>query len=118
LRSLFGGSPFQPHAFSPSLGLTFTDLKATWDKYAPSLRTDAKEVRNEIAPATTAPSTSPGPATSASAALGPTSPTNLTTPPAYQTPSPSPGMTTFLLVVGGLALAGTGAWYFYFRNKK
>jgi LPXTG-motif cell wall-anchored protein len=95
-------------------------MKVTWDQYAPQIRTDAKQVRDELMPATTAPSNSTGPATNASALLRPTSgapitsPTNLTTPPAYQQSSP---MTPILLVVGALALAGTGAWYFFFRKK-
>lgn len=123
---MFSGSPFQPQSFAPRprLGLTFTDLKTAWDQYAPAARTDLQDVRNELAPATTAPSTSPGPAASASSVLAPAgapaaSPTNLTTPPAYQPPpqqSSSP-MTSILLAVGALALAGTGAWYFYFRKK-
>lgn len=95
-------------------------MKVTWDQYAPQVRTDAKDVRNALMPATTAPSNTPGPTTNAAALLAPpagapvTSPTNLTTPPAYQTSSP---MTPILLVVGALALAGTGAWYFFFRKK-
>lgn len=122
---MFSGSAFQPHlsALRPTLGLTFSDMKVTWDQYAPQVRTDVKQVRDEIMPATTAPSNSTGPATNAAALLAPpagapvTSPTNLTTPPAYQQQTPSSPMTPILLVVGALALAGTGAWYFFFRKK-
>jgi hypothetical protein len=102
---MFQTGPFQRDIFSDSpqrqLGISFSDLRSTWDQYAPEVRTDLKAVRDA---AFSTPVAAPGAPVS--------SPTNL----AYK-PAPSSGIPTGLLVVGGLLAAGGAAYYFYTKKK-
>jgi LPXTG-motif cell wall-anchored protein len=100
MRSIFQMG-FSQEVFGPRLGLSFANLRAGWDQYAPEVRTDLKAVRDA---AFSTPAGTPAQPVS--------SPTNL----AYK-PAPSSGVPTGLLVVGGLALAGGAAYYFYSKKK-
>lgn len=104
---MFQTGPFQKDVFGPQsgsqLGLSFSDLKTTWDQYAPKVKTDLKEVRDA---AFSTPTPAPGQPPIKS-------PTNLT----YPSPSSGVPMSTGLLVVGGLIAAGGAAYYFYTKKK-
>lgn len=124
-RSLFGSGAFQGESFQPhSLGLTFTDLKTTWDQYAPMVRTDLKTVRDQVAPlvapapTTTVPISANQPAVPAPAPTV-SSPTNLVPGPAFQPKSSVPAILVALI---GLAALGGGGYYLYshgyFGKKK
>jgi hypothetical protein len=102
--------------FLPQLGLSFSDLRATWSQYAPTIQSDLKTVRtgvNEILPAapqkTTIPTSqfpSSAPAPAPAPVIGPT---NMAPAPAFQK-SNAPAMIAGLIGVG---LLGGGGYYLW-----
>ncbi len=97
------------------LGLTFGEMADVWNKYAPTVSSDLKTVRDQVSPlvpptqTTTPPTTIPRPLTS---------PTNLLPAPALQK-SNTP---TILAVLLGLGVLGGGGYYLWksgvFKRKK
>lgn len=94
-RTLFTAG-FQPEPFVPQMGVSFSDLRDTWDKYAPKIRTDLKEIRDQWSSSTTKPATPP---------------TNLTPAVGLQPKSTILGIPTTVAVVGGLGVLAAGAYF-------
>lgn len=95
-RTLFTAG-FRTDAFVPQMGVSFSDLRDTWDKYAPTVKTDLKALRDAWA-------------SGKSATVPVTSPTNLTPAPALQK-STILGIPTTVAVVGGLGILAAGAYF-------
>lgn len=107
---------------SPEMGLSISQLEADWKQYYPQAKADLKPLITPSTPAA-APGTVPVANSDPSAPTYPpgtpvNSPTNLQTS-AYTPSSGGGGMGigTTLLVVGGLAVLGGGAFYLY-KNPK
>ncbi len=102
--------------FLPQLGLSFSDLRATWSQYAPTVQSDLKTVRSEVnqfvqpepqkttIPTSQFPSSAPAPAPAP--VIGPT---NLVPAPAFQK-SNTPALIAGLI---GVSILGGGGYYLW-----
>lgn len=101
--------------FPRHLGLTFSEMSDVWNKYAPTVSTDLKTVRDQVVPLVTPAQTTTPPTTAPKPAV---SPTNLVPGPALQKSSTP----TVLAILIGLGVAGGGGYYLWksgiLRRKK
>lgn len=106
--------PMRAESFFPGrqLGLTFSEMSDVWNKYAPTVSSDLKTVRDQVGPivgptATTPATQIPKPAVS-----------NMLPAPAHQASSTP----TVLAVLIGLGVLGGGGYYLWksgvFKKKR